>query len=252
LKYKKNIDLIVQLTITSFKQRYEGSFLGFFWYLLNPVLTFLFLYFIFVNLLGSNIENYALYLLLGIIQWNFLSLAAGSSMKIIMVNSLLIKSLSFKRETLIISIVLMAFLSNIIELMIFFVILIFSVETSFWILLFPMILIFQFLFALGLAFFLSSVLLFFRDLENIWNFVSKVWWFATPVFYSVSSNSNFIYLFNLFNPMYHLIESSRSILVYGKSPDIYSLLAFILMSLISFAFGYLVFRHLKPKFAEMI
>ncbi|MBW2992620.1 ABC transporter permease [Candidatus Woesearchaeota archaeon] len=251
MKQIKHLSLITQLTITSFKLRNEGSYLGILWYLLNPLLLFLILYFVFSNRLGSGIEHFALYLLLGIIQFNFLNLAAGTSMKNIIQNSNLIKSLSFSRESLIISSVLMALISHLFELAVFILFSLFLGIKPVLIIVFPLILLLQFLFTLGLCLTLSSVIIYFRDLENIWLFVSRLWWFLTPVFYSVKEGS-LIHLINIFNPMYYIITISRNILIYSRLPDLSSITIIACISIISFITGYLIFTKLKVKFAELV
>jgi ABC-type polysaccharide/polyol phosphate export permease len=248
----RQIDLIKQLTISSFKLRNEGSYLGVMWYFLNPLLTFLILYFIFVNRLGSGIEYYPFYLLIGIIQWNFITLAVGTSMKDVISNSQLIKSMNFKRENLIIASVLMTLINHLLEFLIFFIFLLFFVKVSFLMLLFPLVLFLQFLFILGMCFAFSAIILYFRDLDNIWSFFSRLWWFATPIFYAISSKTPLIYTLNLFNPMYYILTISRDILIYNRLPSTTYFLALACFSLLSFNLGYLIFMRLKSKFAEMI
>lgn len=248
----RQIDLIKQLTISSFKLRNEGSYLGVLWYFLNPLFTFLILYFIFATRLGSGIEYYPLYLLIGIIQWNFVTLAVGTSMKDIISNSQLIKSINFKRQNLIIASVLMTFINHLFELLVFFIFLLFFVKASFLMLLFPLVLILQFFFILGVCFAFSAIILYFRDLDNIWSFFSRLWWFVTPVFYTISTKTPLIYTLNLFNPIYYILTISRDVLIYNRLPSMTYFLALACFSLLSFNLGYLIFMRLKSKFAEMI
>jgi len=248
----RQIELIKRLTITSFKLRNEGSYLGILWYFLNPLLSFLILYFIFATRLGAGIESYPFYLLIGIIQWNFVNLAVGTAMKDIIANAQLIKSMNFSRESLIVASVFMALINHFFELLVLFIFLLFFVKLSFLMLLFPLILFLQFLLILGMCFAFSSIIIYFRDLENIWAFFSRLWWFVTPVFYTISPKTPLIYTLNLFNPLYYIITVSRDILIYNKLPAISSVLALACFSLLSFNLGYLIFKKLKHKFAEMI
>ncbi len=248
----KNLDLIIQLTKTSFKLRNEGSYLGIAWYLLNPLLMFVLLYFIFSKNLGTGVEYYPLYLLLGLIQFNFITLATGASMENIIQNSHLIKSLNFSRESLIISNVLMALISHFFELLVFIIFLLFFGITPYLLPLFLIVLLMMFLFTLGLCFALSSIMIYFRDLNNIWMFASRIWWFGTPIFYVVTEANGMLYKINLFNPMYHIISISRDLLIYSKLPDLSSVLILVGFTAVSFVFGYLIFNKLKNKFAEMV
>ena len=110
---KKGLNLAVVLAKMEFKLRNEGSYLGIFWYLLNPILTFFVLLIVFGNKLGQNIPNYSLYLLLGIIMFNFFRQVTIESTKIIQDNRWLIKSINFPREILINSIILKTLFSHI-------------------------------------------------------------------------------------------------------------------------------------------
>ncbi len=202
--------------------------------------------------MGSEIEHYALYLLLGLIIWNFLTLTTTASMSNIITNSMLIKSLNFKRESLIISSVMMGFISHFFEIIVFLFFLFFFGIKPLLIILYPLVLILLFLFALGFSLALSSLVIYFRDLDNIWTFVSRVWWFMTPIFYSVNKESGLIYKINLFNPMYYFLDISRGLLIYSKLPELNSLVILLSFSIGSFILGHLIFKKLKNKFAELI
>lgn len=249
---KRQLDLIIQLTISSFKLRNEGSYLGIVWYLLNPLLMFLLLYVIFSGRLGSNIENYEMYLFLGLIQWNFINLAVSTSMKNILLSAPLIKSLNFNREALVISSALMALVAHLFELIIFTIFLVLFGIKPILIILFPFIILLQFLFTLGMCFALSSLVIYFKDLENIWQFVSRLWWFLTPIFYSISKDSGVIYTVNLFNPVYYIIDISRDLIIYSSFPKTSSLIILSIFTVVSFSFGYIIFKKLKTGFAEMV
>lgn len=245
-------DLIWRLTVSSFKLRNEGSYLGIIWYLLNPLLMFSVLYIVFSTKLGANIEYYALYTLLGLIQWNFILLATGSSMSNIVMNAQLVKSLNFNRYSLIISSCLMALISHAFEIIVFLTFIVILGITPVLIFIFPLILVLQFMFALGISFALSSVTIFFRDLEHIWTFFSRIWWFVTPIFYSIDSSNGILFYINQINPMYYLVDISRSILIYNKLPELMSIIILCGFSIASLLIGYLVFSRLKNRFAEMV
>ena len=98
----KTFNLSFQLAKANFKLRNEGSYLGVFWYLLNPLLTFILLFFIFSNSTGAGIENYALYLLLGVIIFNFFQQTTTEATQIILKQyHYLIKSIIFDKEFII-------------------------------------------------------------------------------------------------------------------------------------------------------
>lgn len=241
-----------QLAITDFKLKNEGSFLGLLWYVLNPILLFTLLYFVFKNNLGANIENYPLYLLLGIIMFNFFqAITLESIQTIISENHYLIKSINFPRESLIISIVIKNIFSHLIELAIFGIILIFFNISFFSIFYYLIILILFSLFLIGLSLILSSLTVYFIDLDNIWNFATKLLLFATPIFYIIENNNYLLYA-NFFNPLYYFIESARDLVIYNVTPENHIIFGSIIFSVIFLFVGIFIFKKLNKRIAELI
>ncbi|MCH7640633.1 ABC transporter permease [Patescibacteria group bacterium] len=115
----KNLAYTIRLSLAlakaNFKLRNEGTYLGILWYLLNPLLLFALLFLIFFDRLGQNIEQYPLYLLLGIIMFNFFQQATTEATKIIDQNRHLIKSINFPKESLIASIISTTFSRGFVE-----------------------------------------------------------------------------------------------------------------------------------------
>ena len=115
-RLKEYLNLLVVFTKMEFLTKYQGSFLGFAWYFINPILTFALLYLIFSTRFGADIENYEAYLLIGIVQWNFFQSAVGKSIGAVFENHALIKSINFPREIVIMASVLAALISHLFEL----------------------------------------------------------------------------------------------------------------------------------------
>jgi len=249
--FKSFLGLSIALAKTEFKLRNEGSYLGILWYLLNPLLMFLLLFLVFADRLGSGIPHYPLYLLLGIILFNFFQQAATQATKQIITNNVLIKSVHFPYAALIGGGVLKTIFSHVFEMLVFTAFLIFFGVSIKAILFYPIILVFFCCFTLGISLFLSSVAVYFMDLENIWVFVSRLLWLATPIFYAIEGQTRLFY-FNLLNPLYYFITASRAILIYQRQPQAFILFGIIIGSLISLSLGFVVFHKLKNKFADML
>lgn len=243
--------LSLAIAKAEFKLRNEGSYLGILWYLLAPVLTFLLLLGIFADRLGQNIPNYPLYLLLGIILFNYFQKVSNEAVNIIQPNAGIIKSIHFHREALIGSTVLKTLFSHIFEVIVLIIFLLafgISVKTMIF---YPAILLFLALFAFGAALILSSLQIYFFDLDNIWLFASKLIWFGTPIFYAIEGQTK-LFTLNLFNPMFYFITIARDLIVYGRMPEIWMMLGAIGYSLLSLIIGLFIFKKLKPRFAELI
>ncbi|MDD5068297.1 MAG: ABC transporter permease [Candidatus Pacebacteria bacterium] len=244
--------LSFQIAKAEFKLRNEGSYLGILWYLLNPILTFLLLYLIFADRLGDTIPRYPLYLLLGIIIFNFFqSTTLEATRSIIEVHNHLIKSINFRRESLILAIVVKNLFSHIFEIALFFLILIFFHGNPVGIFYYLPILLFFLLFTFGSALILSSLTVFFVDLDNIWNFAVRLIWFGTPIFYSIQNQTKLFYL-NLANPVYYFITLARDTVIYHKIPEWWIMGGAVGFSFLTFALGYWVFHVLNKKMAELI
>ena len=143
---KQFLGLSFSLAVSEFKLRNEGSYLGIFWYLLNPVLMFILLMAVFSANLGTGIPSYPIYLLIGIIMFNFFQKTTIESTKIIMQHNAMIKSIKFPHNALIGSIVLKTLFSHFFEIIVLAVFLVlFGVPLS-GLIFYPLILVFFCLF----------------------------------------------------------------------------------------------------------
>lgn len=249
--FKKTFGLGFSLASYDFKLRNEGSYLGIFWYLLNPILLFALLLFVFSQNLGIAIENYPLYLLIGIIMFNFFSSTVMGSTKTIIENAGIIKAMNFPRESLILAKVLRVVFSHVFEIIILVVILLFFDFSIKWVLFYPIILLFFVLFVLGFSFLLSSLTVYFIDLDNVWAFASSLFWFGTPIFYAIEKGT-MLYYFNLLNPLYYFIIITREFLIYNRFPELWMILIAGIFGLSFLIIGLFLFSKLKFKFAELI
>ncbi|HLD10574.1 MAG TPA: ABC transporter permease [Candidatus Nanoarchaeia archaeon] len=245
------LGLSLSLAKAEFKLRNEGTYLGIFWYLLAPLLTFLLLLGIFSNNLGKDIPNYPLYLLLGILLFNYSNRIISESLTSIRNNSGIIKSINFPRESLIGKTVISVFFSHVFEIIIFILFLLFFGVSIKMMIFYPIILLFLSLFLFGFSLILSSLGVYFFDLDNVWRFFSSLVLFITPIFYDIG-NEGKLFLLNLFNPLYYFITIPRDIVIYSKIPETWILMGALFYTLLSLLIGIIMFNKLKIKFAELI
>ncbi len=239
-----------RLAIVGFKLRNEGSYLGNFWYLINPALLFFILFFIFFDRLGGEIASYPAYLMIGILLFNFFLRTTTESTRVIL-DSGFIKSINFPREALVCSVVIRNILSHLFEASVFFVALFFLGIPLYGFLLYLLVLVFLSVFVYGVSLFLSAVAVYVVDMGNIWQFFTTLLWFATPIFYSIEGQSR-LFALNLFNPPFYFITAARDMVVYAKLPEPWVLLGVVLYPLLSLIVGTIVFAKLKNKFAELM
>lgn len=247
-KFRSVLGLSFQLAKTNFKLRNEGSYLGIFWYLLAPLLLFLIIIFISSSFIIKDV-NYPIYLLIGLIIFNFFSHSAIQSANSIVFNTNIIKSMRISQESLVISTVFQTIFSHFFDIILLIIVLIFYqfslIGLFFYI---PIFMVFVF-FVLGAAFILATLGVFISDLNNVLGVFITLLWFTTPIFYFI--DKGFLYKVNLFNPLFYFITITRDVF-YQRMPDLWMILGIILFSFFVFVFGVLVFEKFKNKFAEVL
>ncbi|PIR53891.1 hypothetical protein COU75_03500 [Candidatus Peregrinibacteria bacterium CG10_big_fil_rev_8_21_14_0_10_42_8] len=251
MKINADTTLLWEITKSNFKLQNESSALGIIWYLLGPLLLFGIMLFVFSHRLGSDVDKYPLYLLMGIITWNFFSTGAGRCMTTITGNASLIKSIPIRIEILIIAAIFHALITHSIEIFLFLALLLLSGIIPILIPLYLIVLVISFIFTIGVGFALSATFVIFRDVQQIWSVITRAWWFATPIFY-VPTTTGLGSKLSLFNPLYYSIHLSRELLIYNRIPPLYLFVIFFGMSLISLLLGYYIFRKLQPNFVALI
>ena len=260
---KKNRVLLAELVRTDFKLRYQGSVLGYTWSLLRPLLLFSILYVVFIKFLKVNygVPHSAVYLLVGIILWNFFLEVTTGSLSSIVARGDLIRKVKIPRWLIVIS----SSLSGVISLMLNFIIIaIFmvlnhvSLTTN--ILWLPLILIEIYVFALGLALFLSAAFVKYRDISYIWEVICQALFYLTPLLYPLSKLHWPIIREILFmSPLTQSVQAARYAIVTNKTytitnatnNELLRYLPFIVLVL-SFVIGVTYFRNKSKTFAEDI
>jgi len=249
----KNVNLAEELIRTDFKLRYHGSYLGYLWSFLKPLMTFGVLYVVFSKFLRVDYPDYPLYLFLGIILWNFFAEATAGAMSSILEKGGLMKKVYFPREIIIFSSIgvsFAVFLSNFAVYAVFYLFLkgIFAWEMLFFFLCLLELLII----AMGVGLFLAALCIKFRDLLHMWQVFLQIGFWATPVVYSWQTIPEKYQTILLLNPLTTIFNDSRLALINHQTPDLVFMLYGLAVSIIIIAVGYSVFLKRMPFFAEEI
>jgi lipopolysaccharide transport system permease protein len=246
-------ELIWQLAWSEFKLRYKNSVLGYFWSLLEPLLMLTVLYVVFSNLMRVQVEYFQLFLLLGIILWNFLTRATTIGTIAIIGKADMIKKVYFPRDIFVISACLTALIMSFFEAIIFILFMLaYRVPISINLLYAPILLIFLFVLSLGLSLILSALNVFFRDVQFIWQVVLQAGFFATPIVYTMDIFPVYLQRIILLNPVARIIISMRDAVIYSLPTNAGNLVFMLVVSLMILVVGYIVFFRLEPKFGEEI
>lgn len=203
-----------------FKAKYAGSVLGFFWVIINPLLMVLAITFVFTFVFRTQVKDFALFVLAGILPWMFFSGALAEATPSLWVQKSVLHQFSLPKEILPLSSVLAYFMSFLISWGIVYPI--FVMHNPKILLLAPGLLVLfllTYFFTCGVALLFSVVNILFRDLEHLMGILFMFWFWVTPVFYSIEMvPPQFSWVFN-FNPMSVFILSYRDIVFVGKIPD---------------------------------
>lgn len=253
----KNLYQYRELLKTNVKKeirgKYKGSFLGVLWSFLNPLLMVLVYAIVFPYIMRVKQENYLIYLITGIIPWNFFTTVITSGCNCVWINGAIIKKVYFPREILPISIVSAGFVNFLISCIVIFLFLIFGgIPLTFNILWLPVIAITEGLFALGLLFILSAINVYVRDIEYLVAFFINLLFYGTPILYNATMFPEKYRWILYLNPMTQLIDNYRNIFYYGTSPNFISLLLVFSLALLVAIVGYLIFKKLEKGFAEEV
>jgi len=246
-------DLIIRLAWSDFKLRYKSSALGFFWSLLEPLLMLVVLYLVFSNLMRVQVEHYQLFLLLGIILWNFIDRGTSMSIWGIVGKPSLVQKVYFPRDILVLATCTTALMMTALEFVVFILFMvIFRVLPEMTVAYFPILFILEFFIILGLSMALAALNVYFRDVQFIWRLVVQVGFFATPVIYPITIFPEKMRWIVMLNPMARIITMMRDCTLYGIPPEPANLAYVALFTLVVLVLGYAVFDRLEPKFAEAI
>ena len=260
---KQNRALLAELVRTDFKLRYQGSVLGYAWSLLRPLLLFLILYIVFAKFLrlGSSIPHYPIYLLLGVVIWNFFNEMTMQSLGSVVGRADLIKKIKIPRWIIVFSSSISAVINFVLNLLVvaFFMIInqIDPLQTALWL---PLILVEVYLFALGISLILSAAFVRFRDVSYIWEVAIQAGFYMTPILYPLSLIPNeFLQKLILINPMAQTIQDARYAVVTHETSTIWNTFDNPMLMMIPFTIvivtlfvGVHFFRKESKHFAENI
>lgn len=206
--------LIAVMAITDFKVKYDNSALGYFWSLLKPLLMFGTLYLVFSVFVRWDVENYKLYLLLGIILWNFLSEVTLNSMVLLEGKASIIKKIYFPRWIVVIASSLTSLLTLLLNIVVFFIFFVFSgAPFHASVLLLVLYLVELYILSVGVAFLLCALYPKFRDIHHIWEVFVQLGFWVTPIIYPISIVPQKYHAAIFTNPMARIIQGCRQAII---------------------------------------
>lgn len=257
-------ELFVNLTLRELRGKYKRSVLGWTWSLLNPVSSMLIYTLIFSVIFKqkiapgdpSGLSVFPLFLLCGLLPWNYLANSLGSGMESLVSNANLIKKVYFPREVVVASIVASWLVSFLMELGVLSVAFLIAGNMVLpWLPIVILVVVVETAFVVGLALVLSVCNVYFRDVRHLVGIALQMWFYLTPIIYPVSlipekKGSWPLRRIFLLNPTARFATIFRNLLYDLRWPTLNDMAYVTVVSAGMLVVGLWVFRRLESRLAE--
>ena len=258
-----NRAILGELVRADFKVRYQGSMLGYAWSLLRPLLLFAVLYIMFVYIipLGNGVEHFPVYLLTGIILWNFFCESTVQGLISVVARGDLLRKIKIPKYLLVVSSAVSALINLGLSLVVLVVFAVCNGEMPNlrWLLMLPLILE-MFSFSVGISFLLSSLYVKYRDISYIWEVFLQIGFYASVIIFPLSTIATHLHKWFFLNPIVQIVQDARYAMATTTSITIWSaegvgwiriLFPFcLILSII--ILGGIIFKSRSKTFAEDI
>jgi ABC-type polysaccharide/polyol phosphate export permease len=251
--------LVSALVARELKARYRGSVLGFLWSFINPLLLLLIYTFIFTVVqpaaVGDRPDHFALFMFCGILPWTWFASSLLESSNVLIAGGNLIRKVLFPAEVLPIVTVFAGLAHFFLGLPILVAFLVYYRVPVIWtdLLWFPVVVLIQLVLTLGLALFLSALTVHFRDVRDLLSNLITLWFFATPIVYTMAQAPPAVQRLLNLNPFTHLAVAYQEVLLIpGPFAQGERLLAVGAVSLLVLFAGYFFFDRLRDTLAEEV
>ena len=247
--------MIRNLVKREVRGRYKGSVLGFIWNFILPLIQIVVYIIVFTQIFRQNLENYAVFLISGIVLWNWFSESISEGSGTIVANADMVKKIYFPRVVLPITMALSKMVNFFIMLGIFFIVVAYmdhgiNAEALLYL---PLAIGISLVFITGFTTLLSAINVYLRDIQYLITVMLMAWFWVTPIMYSADFiETEWIANMININPITHFTNMFQDILYWKVVPDPADLLICAGLALGFMAVGALVFRFLERDFAEVL
>lgn len=246
-------DLLRVLVKKELTVRYKGSFLGFFWSVLNPLANAYIFYVVFGVFMRMNVPHFIVVLLSAMFPWQCFSNCVNEGVFTFLANGTLVKKVNFPRQAIPLVMNLQNYVHLLLSFPIYLLFMFFEGLSPGWNWLWgvPLLFLLMLMTTYGLGLFFGSLNVFFRDLGNLVNILVQMAFFATPIMYVISViPPQFLWILKA-NPVAPLFICWRSMLVYSVFDPEWIFLA-IFYACLFLLLGICTFSKLQRRFAEVI
>jgi lipopolysaccharide transport system permease protein len=241
--------LIRKLVLKDFKVRYRNMSLGILWSLVNPIIMMTVLTFIFTRIYKNTQAHYPVFVLCGLLPFNFFAVAWNFGTGSILDSAAMIKRVPVPREAIPIATVLSFAVHLLIQIgLLLTIVIVFGPRPNVHWLWLPVVLSLEVVFVIGLVLMTSGLHVFIRDTRYVVESINMVMFWLVPIFYSLAVVPRRYWDLYQFNPLAALAVSLRNILLENQSPAATLLSKMTFVSFTALAAGWLIFRKLKTYF----
>lgn len=252
-KTRQQLDFLKVMIKKEITVRYKRTYLGFFWSLLNPLLTGLVLFIAFNIFMRFEVENFALFLMAAIFPWTWFSTSVIMSTNALTSNVSLIKKIIFPKQFLLVSTITAQLLNFIFSLPVL-IILAYYYETYpsiNWLIGIPLLVVIQFAVSYGLALIVSIANAFFRDLEYLVAVIVNLLFWMTPIVYPLEVVPEEYRIILIMNPVTSLIQAWRDLFL-NNIINWHNIYISVIMAAIVLLAGLLIFKKLDKNLDEVL
>jgi len=258
---KRNRAILREMVSTDFKVRYQGSALGYLWSVLKPLFLFAILYFVLTAVfgIGKSIPHYPVYLLLGVVAWNFFTEATVVGASSVVSHGDLIRKISIPRYLVVIASSVSALINLALSLLVVVILALFNgLRPEVGWLMVPVIFLELFVFAVAIAFILSAAYVKYRDVSYIWEIILQAGFYASAILFPLQKVSPEGQKWFFLNPIVQMIQDIRyfgatheSVTLWSKFHGLYMLYPFVVILMVS-CIAWVYFKKQSKFFAENI
>ena len=241
--------LLRELIDRNFASKYKGSVLGIFWSVLKPLGIMIIFTIVFSTLFHGRVENYPVYILSGKCIYDFFTSAVGMSMTSLDSNKNILEKTPAPKAMFVLGSILAEFLNFIITLILLVGVMVVT-NASFYFSIIPLSIIpiiSAILLVTGLGFMLSILSVYYRDIQHLWSVLSQIIFYSSAIFYPMDIIPEPFHKYMILNPVFWIVDQFRDFFIYGLIPNITYILNLLLISLIIFIFGIIIFKKYEKK-----
>ena len=248
-KLKQYQFLFEELAKRDFTKKYKRTILGMAWSIISPLMNLLIMWLVFGQLLGSNVNHYAIYLFSGQLVFSFFSEATNMGMTSLVGNASIFTKINVPKYLFLFSQNVSALINFMLTLLVFFLFVLFEgipFTIHFFLLLYPVV--FLVIFNLGIGLILSALYVFFRDMQYLWGIITQLIMWLSAIFYSTETFTPIAQNLFYINPLYVFITYFRTIVIQGTIPSLNIHLIIVADAAIALAIGAWMYKHYNTEF----